>query len=307
MRIGVGLRSRARARAALLAWVLATWAGLAAAAGPLFLWELKDAGGALRGWLYGTIHVCDAACFPLPAPVREALARADSLALELDPADPALGPALARAGMLPPGRQLDDLLPPALRPRLAAALVAVGVPDASARRLQPWLLSSLMTLQAARLAGFHTEQGVDLWLATQARARGLPLSSLETVERQISALSAGGDAAQLASLVEVIELIEQQSGGHYFAEMLTAWRRGDPAALDQLLRDEMASPDMAPLLADLLDRRNAEMLEAIVARLQQGPRPFIAVGAGHLGGSAGLLELLAQRGWRPVQVVEAGE
>ena len=292
---------------ALLSLALALWAGLAAAGGPLFLWELQDARGALRGWLYGTIHVCDAACFPLPAPVREALAAADSLALELDPADPALGPALARAGMLPTERRLDEHLPPALRPRLAAALAAVGVADAPAQRMQPWLLGTLMTLQAARLAGFHTEQGVDLWLATQARARGLPLWSLETVERQIAALSAGGDAAQLASLVEVIELIEQQSGSRYFGAMLDAWRRGDPAALDHLLRDEMASPGMAPLLADLLDQRNAEMAEVISARLQHGPRPFIAVGAGHFGGPAGLLERLAQRGWRPVQVVEGGE
>jgi hypothetical protein len=69
----------------------------------------------------------------------------------------------------------------------------------------------------------------------------------------------------------------------------------------------MASPGMAPLLADLLDQRNAEMLEAITARLQPGQRPFIAVGAGHLGGPAGLLDLLAQRGWRPVQVVEVDE
>lgn len=297
-----------RCGARLLATLaLAAWAGLAAAAGPLFLWELQDARGERRGWLYGTIHVCDTACFPLPAPVREALASADSLALELDPADPALGPALARAGMLPPGRQLADFLPAALRPRLAAALVAIGVPDASVQRLQPWLLSSLMTLQAARLAGFHTEQGVDLWLATQARARGLPLTALETVERQIAALSAGGDAAQLASLVEVIELIEQQSGSHYFAAMLAAWRGGDPAALDSLLRDEMASPDMAPLLAELLDQRNAEMADAIAARLQPGQRPLIAVGAGHLGGPGGLLDLLAQRGWRLRQVVEAGE
>uniref|UniRef100_UPI002FDFC52E TraB/GumN family protein n=1 Tax=Zoogloea sp. TaxID=49181 RepID=UPI002FDFC52E len=215
--------------------------------------------------------------------------------------------ALARAGALPAGQQVDALLPPPLRPRLAAALAAVGVADAPAQRLQPWLLGTLMTLQAARLAGFHTEQGVDLWLATLARARGLPLWSLETVERQIAALSAGGDAAQLASLVEVIELIEQQSGSRYFGAMLDAWRRGDPAALDHLLRDEMASPGMAPLLADLLDQRNAEMADVISARLQQGPRPFIAVGAGHFGGPGGLLELLAQRGWRPVQVVEGGE
>lgn len=308
MRIGQRFSAEGRGLVALvLAWVLASWAGLAAAGGPLYLWELRDGRGEPRGWLYGTIHVCDAACFPLPAPVREAFAAADSLALELDPADPSLGPALARAGTLPPGQRVDRLLPAPLRPRLAAALAAVGVPDHSAPRLQPWLLGTLMTLQAARLAGFHTEQGVDLWLATQARARGLPLEALETVERQIAALSAGGEEAQLASLVEVIELIEQQAGPRYFGEMLAAWRQGDAAALDHLLREEMASPGMAPLLTDLLDRRNAEMAEAIAARLQRGERPFVAVGAGHLGGATGLLELLARRGYRPVQVVEADE
>ena len=93
--------------------------------------------------------------------------------------------------MLPTERRLDEHLPPALRPRLAAALAAVGVADAPAQRMQPWLLGTLMTLQAARLAGFHTEQGVDLWLATEARARGLPLVALETVERQIAAVSGG--------------------------------------------------------------------------------------------------------------------
>ena len=312
MRIGqrLGMAGRVLAARVLawgVVWALASWAGLAAAGGPLYLWALHDEQGAPRGWLYGTIHVCDAACFPLPAPVRAAFAAADGLALELDPADPSLGPALARAGTLPPGQRVDRLLPAALRPRLAAALAAVGVPADSAQRLRPWLLGTLMTLQAARLAGFHTEQGVDLWLATRARERGLPLVALETVERQIAALSAGGDAAQLASLVEVIELIEQRSGPRYFGEMLAAWRRGDAAALDRLLREEMASPGMAPLLTELLDRRNAEMAGQIADRLQRGERPFVAVGAGHLGGATGLLALLARRGYRPVQVMETDE
>jgi uncharacterized protein YbaP (TraB family) len=227
--------------------------------------------GALRGWLYGTIHVCDAACFPLPAPVREALAAADGLALELDPADPS-------SGRRWPGpaccRRSAGWMSPAARAAPAPCRGAGGGRGGgrSAQRLQPWLLGTLMTLQAARLAGFHTEQGVDLWLATEARARGLPLVALETVERQIAALSAGrrgaageprrGDRAHRTAVRPP-----------YFAAMLAAWRRGDPAALDHLLRDEMASPGMAPLLADLLDQRNAEMLEAITARLQPGQRP----------------------------------
>ena len=286
----------------LAASALLLWAGLATAQGPLYLWALSDARGELRAWLYGTIHVCDAACFPLPTNVEKALAAADSLALELDPEDPELASRLGMAAQLPAGRRLDDALPQDLRPRLSAAADRVGLSGAALQRLQPWMVATLLTLRAAQSAGFGTDQGVDLWLARTARARGLPLVALESVDRQIEALSAGGDAAQLASLVEVIELIEQGAAPAYFADMLTAWRRGDVAAIDRIVREESASPAMAPLLADLLDARNQEMADIIVARLQPGRRVFVAVGAGHFGGDAGLLAALSSRGFTLRQV-----
>ena len=287
--------------------VLLAWAGVATAKGPLYLWEVADGRGDVRAWLYGTIHVCDAACFPLPAGVREALDAADSLALELDPEDPALGPGLARAAPLPAGRRLDDLLPAGLRPRLAAVLGQVGVPAEAAQRLQPWMVSTLLTLRAAQIAGYGTEQGVDLWLARKARSRGLPLWALETVGRQIEALGAGGEAAQVASLVDVVELIERNEAEPYFRSMLDAWRRGDAEELDRLMREEATSEAMAPMLAELLDRRNREMVDTIVAALQPGKRPFIAVGAGHFGGVKGLLAMLADKGFRIRQVEDKAE
>jgi uncharacterized protein len=287
--------------------MLLAWAGVAAAKGPLYLWEVADGRGNVRAWLYGTIHVCDAACFPLPAPVSKALAAADSLALELDPEDPALGPGLASAAMLPSGRSLNDMLPADLRPRLATVLGQVGLPVDAAQRMQPWMVSTLLTLRAAQIAGYDTEQGVDLWLARAARSRGQPLWALETVERQIEALGAGGEAAQVASLVEVVELIERKETEPYFRSMLDAWRRGNAEELDRLMREEATSEAMAPMLAELLDSRNREMADAISARLKSGKRPFIAVGAGHFGGANGLLAVLAGKGFRVRQVEDGGE
>lgn len=291
----------------LLLGVLLAWAGVAAAKGPLYLWEVSDGHGQVRAWLYGTIHVCDAGCFPLPAGVREALAAADSLALELDPEDPALGPGLAKAAVLPAGRRLNDMLPADLRPRVAAVLGQVGLPADAAQRMQPWMVSTLLTLRAAQIAGFGTEQGVDLWLARAARSRGQPLWALETVGRQIEALGAGGEAAQVASLVEVVALIERNDAEPYFRSMLDAWRRGDAEELDRLMREEASSEAMAPMLAELLDTRNREMAEAIVTRFKSGQRPFVAVGAGHFGGANGLLAVLAGKGFQVRQVEDMSE
>lgn len=283
-------------------WLL-LWAGLATAAGPLFLWELRDAGGGLRAWLYGTIHVCDAACFPLPDEVRAALSTADSLALELDLSDPAVMQRLGEAALLPAGGRLQTQLPAALWPRLVLAATRMGLPAEAVQRLQPWMLSTLLTVRLADTVGFRTDQGVDLWLAGVAKAANKPLWALETVERQIAALSGGGDAAQLAALTEAVELIESGEARAYFQRMLAAWRAGDAAALDHLLREELSSEAMVPLFVEMLDRRNREMADTLIQHLAKGGRPFVAVGAGHFGGASGLLAELTGRGYRLRQVV----
>lgn len=287
------------------AWLLLgllVLAGSAVAKGPLYLWELSDEQGRPRAWLYGTIHVCDAGCFPLPGRVRTALAEADSLGLELDPEDPALSPRLLQASLLPAGRRLDDMLSPDLRFRLARAVTRVGLSPDAVQRMQPWMVGTLLTLQAAQRAGLGTSQGVDLWLARTARARGQAVWALETVDRQVSAMGAGGDSAQVASLAEVVGLIERDEAEPYFRRLLMAWRRGDSLAVDRMLREEASVEAMTPMLADLLDSRNREMAESIAARLRSGRRPFIAVGAGHFGGPKGLLAMLAEKGFRVRQM-----
>ena len=144
-----------------------------------------------------------------------------------------------------------------------------------------------------------------------------PLPILDFLERQrgsllaerlrgewLRALGKRGEWDTLAAEFPAMEQPEQDVKCYHLQARLGL---GDAAALDRLLREEMASPGMAPLLTELLDRRNAEMAGQIAARLQRGERPFVAVGAGHLGGATGLLALLARRGYRPVQVMETDE
>ena len=59
---------------------------------------------------------------------------------------------------------------------------------------------------------------------------------------------------------------------------------------------------VAPLFAELIDRRNAEMSARIDALLAHPGVLFVAVGGGHLVGEGGIPARLAARGWQVRQV-----
>lgn len=281
-------------------WAAAVWlAALPASAGDDgFLWSVRDSAGETRGHLFGTVHLCSARCYPLPAKARAAFRASRRLALELDPADPSIGPALNLAGRLPdaaPG--LSERIPARQWRWLVDTARQQGLPPSVLSRMQPWLASMSLMVGAAGQAGYGPQWGVDLWLAGEARRAGIEVLALETVARQIEAMSAGGEAAQLAALAQTVALINAGRVDEYFDAMLRAWRRGDGAALAQLLEMDADAAAMAPLLDELLAQRNHEMAAAL-ARLLAGPGPvFVAVGAAHLDGPDGLAALLARKGF----------
>ena len=265
-------------------WLCAVGLWLAAlaaqAADDGFLWAVRDPAGQLRGYLFGTVHLCSAECYPLPEAAGAAFRGSRVLALELDPADPSIGAALNRAGRTPEDLAgLSERLPADHWRTLVGLAARHGLPPQFLDRMQPWLISMSLMVSAAGQLGYGPQWGVDSWLAAEARAAGIELHALETVERQIDALAAGGEAAQLAALEQTVSLLESGKLGEYLDEMLRAWRTGDGPALARLLDLDADEVALAPLLEQVLAQRNHEMAFNI-ARLMRGPGPvFVAVDA----------------------------
>ena len=286
------------ARGALVALV---GAGLPAWADPA-LWEVADARGQVRAHVFGTVHLCNATCFPLPAPVRAAFERADTLAVELDMRDPAVAATLLRAGSLPAGETLETRLPADLYADLSAAAARVGVPVQHVRVLQPWFASSLLVAMAAIQAGYSTDAAVDSVLQARAGRSGKALVALESAQRQVAALAGGGDGAQHAAMRQTLDMINQNQLPDYLGRVLAAWKSGDAAQLAALMFEGVDENAVAPLFAELIDRRNAEMSARIDALLVHPGVLFVAVGGGHLVGEGGIPARLAARGWQVRQV-----
>ena len=261
------------------------------------LWEVRDGGGAVRGWLFGAIHLCNAACYPLPPSVEAAFARAPRTAFELDVSDSSLVDTLTIAGTLPAGERLGAELSTALQASVYAAARQVGLSPEQIQQMRPWFASTLLLTLAATQAGYHPEQGIDGQLQARARADGKAVIALETARRQVDALSSGGAAAQHSALRQTVALIETGGVGEFLGRMVAAWRAGDDSALEIIMWEGMDADDAAPLMEALLDTRNGEMVERIDMLLAATEPIFVTVGAAHLVGEAGLPALLARRGW----------
>ena len=104
--------------------------------------------------------------------------------------------------------------------------------------------------------------------------------------------------AQAKMLVESIK--SNQSGDDQFKEMVEMYKNQDIYRMQSMLKDE--DEGIADYEDLLLAGRNRNWIPIMAEMMTQRPT-FFAVGAGHLGGEAGVIALLRQKGYevRPVK------
>ncbi len=261
------------------------------------LWRLEKDGQV--GWLYGTLHVGRPDwAFPGPTLIR-ALRAADTVALEIDPTDPALLQALQAFGAAS-DPAAEPLLTPDMAARLAALAQAACVQGPAFNNLHPVLqLTSLMVLSARR-QGLDPAFGQEHALAGFAKTAGKRMVALETAQQQLAALLPADPRQARDMLDRGLTLLSNGQSGAMLLTLAEAWAQGDLQRLASYAQwcDCMHTDADRDQLRRVNDERNPAMADAITAQLAQGRRVFTAVGALHLTGPAALPLLMAQRGYR---------
>jgi uncharacterized protein len=267
------------------------------AAGPV--WVIRGAHDTV--YLAGSIHLLRAADAELPAALTRAYADSARLVMEIDlgTLDPhELAGTLLAHGTLPADTSLPAVLGPARYQRVSAAAAALGLPPAALERQTPWMVGLELTeLEYARL-GFDPEQGVEQQLVRRAHADQRPTAGLEQLSDELAVFEALGPRAQLRFLDLVVDgLADTDADTH---AVLDAWRRGDAGRLTALLAHEYRE-DPA-LYSALVSDRNRNWLPAIERLLEGNENSLVVVGALHLVGTGGLLELLRKDGHPATQL-----
>ncbi|MBL8324936.1 MAG: TraB/GumN family protein [Rubrivivax sp.] len=259
------------------------------------LWRLTRGGRVSH--LFGTVHVGKPGWQVLGPLTAAALRASDTLALEIDPTDPALLAALTDKTPAP-------RLPEALNQRLLVATQRACLPLLALAGLHPVLQATTLTVLDARWLGLDPNHSLEMLLAQRAKSRRMKVVSLESAELQKQVLVPADAAEAVAVIEQALDQLENLTSRRVLDRLVRAWESGDLATLERYEQwCECAGTDEErAFLRRLNDERNAPLADRITRLHGQGRRVFAAIGALHMTGPAALPRLLAERGFKVERV-----
>jgi uncharacterized protein len=260
------------------------------------VWAIRGAHNTV--YLAGSVHLLKTGETTLPPAFERAYSSAKALVMEVDVDEldsPAAQTLLLEKGMFADGSTLRAAIGEASYARVATEAERLGLPIEGLEQFEPWAIALTLTQLEYIQLGFDPEEGVEKQLGRRAHLDGKKISGLETVAEQVNIL-AGLSAADQARFLD-LTVTELKDADRETREILAAWRSGDAAKLASLMSDDYAT--FPSLYRALVTDRNRRWLPQI-ARLLKGDQNYlVVVGALHLVGESGLVQLARAQGFEP--------
>jgi uncharacterized protein len=259
------------------------------------VWQVSSAKASV--YLAGSCHVLRASDLPLPAEFETAYQKSRRIVLEApidDLEKPEFLARLMQAAIYSDGTTLKQHISPAAYALTENFCEERNYPMEQFQMFRPWMLTmSLTMLEMARI-GADATNGVDRLFNEKAKQDGKKIGSLETVDQQISFLTAMDETMGDDQIEETIDELRQV--GVKGPQILNAWKEGDDIKLEELnLKELKAHPRVYQAL--LVDR-NRRWIKDIEAYLSGPENTMVIVGVAHLVGSDGIISLLRKRGYK---------
>lgn len=259
--------------------------------------------------IIGTYHFDDPrhiATMTILAPI---LANAQTLLVEAGPEEEAalIARMSAEPGLMinTDGPTLPQILAPADWQRLSTALQDRGIPPFMAAKFRPWYLSMMLSVPPCEIATAATAKGLDGMLIDAATTQGLTIAALEPYDTIFGIFGAMPQADQLAMITSTLALEDKSTdmsitlADAYFAQegrLIWEFTKQLTLQLPGYTPDQVEK-DFAAMEQSLMKSRNRSWIPVITAAATKGP-VLVAFGALHLSGDEGVLNLLADQGYK---------
>jgi uncharacterized protein len=276
-------------RRALLAAGLLLWAGDAGAQQSSLLWKVTTKGSQKPTYIFGTIHALPQSKFFFPKAATDALNASDRLVLEID-MDNAQELSSLPALIAAKGKSIKEFMTPEELQKVSRYMAdSAGIPFEQVASLKPFVFTSLLL---SKVVG-STPTSYEEYLLGQAKQANKPIDGIETVAEQVEAFDRLPFDQQVKQLVEMIS--DMDKARQQYQQLVAAYTSQQ---LDQISKvSEEENKDYPQFEQVLITDRNTKWIPRLKEKISDGGC-FIAVGAGHLAGRNGILELLKKKGYK---------
>lgn len=260
------------------------------------LWQISGNGLTKASYLFGTIHVIGSMDYFLGKNTEKKIKNADELIMEID-LNKVDVLKLAQLSMLPDNKKIKDYLSEKEYAELKKFVIDTLQINSynfeeSYARMKPFFLSELLFSKNMDDKVFY-----EMEIKKIADEKNIPQSGLETMTEQIEFLDEISIEDQLESILKTIRNYTAETTE--FNQLVKSYIRQDLVALNK----SFEADEDTLIKEKMVDKRNTTWIPKLRV-LMQNKACFIAVGAGHLAGENGLINLLKKQGYtvEPVSI-----
>lgn len=260
------------------------------------LWEISGKDLEKSSYLYGTIHLIDKKDYFLTDATKYAFDQSERVTFEINMKDMTnLGAqfSMMMKAFMKNGTTLRDLLNEEDYQLVKTHFDDMGLPLAFLERIKPMFLSALAAGDISPDAmGSGEVVSYEMEFMEMADDSKKEMGGLETAEYQMSMFDSIPYDAQAKMLVESIKA--EDSGSGELEKMIELYKTQDIEGMQTMMGED--EEGIAKYEELLLINRNKNWIP-IMEEMMKDKVTFFAVGAGHLGGKKGVIELLRTEGY----------
>jgi uncharacterized protein YbaP (TraB family) len=260
-----------------------------------FLWKVQSKTNTV--YVLGSIHYLKKEMYPLNKRIENAFEESDHLVVEanINDAEKVDTQKLAQNALYLDDETFEKHVSPQTYDLAKKELERLDVPLELAGKQKPWFLAlTLASLEIVKL-GFDPNYGIDRYFLTKAEGKKKILE-LESVDYQVNLFCQLTEKEQellLLCTLKDIKVIERELN-----KLVNAWTSGDTKGVESIITRSLTEDNrLSPIYEKLIYERNRNMASKIEDYLKTKESYFVVVGAGHLVGKQGIIEILKGKGF----------
>ena len=269
------------------------------------LWEISGKNLKKPSYLYGTIHLIPKNDFFLTDATKKVFDASQKVTFEINMKEmnnPMAMISIFTKAMMPNGKTLKDFLNAEDYGLVQRKFDSIGMPLKMLERIKPMFLSVMLgtdgekiTAEGGGISETSKSTSYEMEFLQMGEKQKKEFGGLETVEFQMGIFDSIPYKAQAEMLVNGIKSAAKGGEGE-FSKMVQMYKAQDIEAMSKIMDSDKDTEGLEQYESMLITTRNRNWIPLMAKSMKQ-KQTFFAVGAGHLGGKKGVINLLRKEGY----------